>query len=189
MQDRSTSIELPPGLPDRAIRRLRALMRSEERILWCGQPARLNKKPIYLMSISVLIVILLQIPVIQNEPQDLPLILASLLIVLSLAGTLLFFMIRGQFRNTWYIITSHHAVAYIPMLVRWGNAYPYPISQTSTIEMKQRGDVGDVTIKSPEFYKNPDKPGGFIRFSNVADPEDVKYHIAWAIAEMRRNGY
>lgn len=173
-------------LPAKAVKLLQSMMLPEEQLIWSGQPARIKKAPIIIMIICALVVLLMQIPVIMDDPESLPIALGSFGVVIAIAAVSLCFIIRGQFRNTWYIVTTNRAIAYIPMLVIWGNAFQYLIGPNSSIELNERNEVGDIVIRSPDYYKNTHKPGRFLRLSSVAAPRDVQYKIAWVIAAKRQ---
>lgn len=172
--------------PAKAVKLLQSMMLPEEQLIWSGQPARIRKAPIVIMIICALVVLLMQIPVIMDDPESLPIVLGSFGVVIAIAAVSLFFIIRGQFRNTWYFVTTNRAIAYIPMLVIWGNAFQYLIGPNSSIELSERNEVGDIVIRSPDYYKNTHKPGRFLRLSSVAAPRDVQYKIAWVIAAKRQ---
>lgn len=173
-------------LPAKAVKLLQSMMLPEEQLIWSGQPARIRKAPIVIMIICALVVLLMQIPVIMDDPESLPIVLGSFGVVIAIAAVSLFFIIRAQFRNTWYIVTTNRAIAYIPMLVIWGNAFQYLIGPNSSIELNEKNEVGDIVIRSPDYYKNTHKPGRFLRLSSVASPQEVQYKIAWVIAAKRQ---
>jgi hypothetical protein len=173
-------------LPAQAVKLLQSMMLPDEQLIWSGQPARIKKAPIIIMIVCALIVLLMQVPLILDDPESLLIVLGSFGVVIAIAAVSLFFIVRAQFRNTWYFVTTNRAIAYIPMLVIWGNAFQYLIGPNSSIELNERNEVGDIVIRSPDFYKNTHKPGRFLRLSNVAAPRDVQYKIAWVIAAKRQ---
>lgn len=173
-------------LPAKVVKLLQSMMLPEEQLIWSGQPVRIKKAPIIIMIVCALIVLLMQIPVILADPESLPIVLGSFGVVIAIAAVSLFFIIRAQFRNTWYLVTTNRAIAYIPMLVIWGNAFQYLIGPNSSLELSEKNEVGDIVIRSPDYYKNTHKPGRFLRLSSVASPQEVQYKIAWVIAAKRQ---
>ena len=175
------------SLSPRAKNVLKQHLAQDEKLIWAGQPARLNKTPIVIMMISLLLAFALQIPVILDDPESLPIVLIGAALITSIVGVTLFFMVKGQFRNTWYFLTSDRALIYLPILVKWGRMHSYPIGPNSEVSVTPRGETGHVVIKSPDYYETPDLPGGYIRFSNVQSPDHVQYQVAWVIAAKRQS--
>lgn len=169
--------------------KLGTVMDESESIQWVSGPEHLTSVQKRVMGILMLLMLAVTVGNMFID-DGLPLLakLSFLLPMALIGGAILWFSKRNNGMAR-YVVTDRQVIVITPRLLGYANAFlvRYPLGPKSTIEIDTDltgSNIGKLTIKSPDHFKNPDKPRQQMILNALSDPDGAKRAIGHIIKHL-----
>lgn len=176
-------------LDETAIWKLKGVMDDTETIVWVTGPEHLVKAQKNMLAFLIVVMLAVAGGNMMIDDGLPPIAKISLLLPMIVIGGALIWLAKRNNRLARYVVTNRQVIMITPRLLGYANAFlvRYPLGPKSFAEVETDltgSNIGKLIIKSPDHFKNPDKPRQHMILNAINNPANAKRQIDEVIKQL-----